>query len=285
VQIQSGLSHAVDAGHVSTSGKQRASEAALELVEVCNTMTHNGRILDESIAELRDWFRHYADLELVNRPVVRRTVDKIFKTGEIADEERSELYLSIEKLLPRELQQALRGKRGAPEPADRARGLSLEAYDFVVSETHYEDRTTAIVRYASKGDDLLLMRDPENACSPNAIVIRLPSGFDVGFVPEYTARSLAQYLDAGYPYRARIRRILPGRVAPVLMVSTDVYPPDTSLEGLHRSSGGWPMALAFAPATPLIDSRVAPKARDNTVTRIVLLAAVAVLAAVVLLTI
>jgi len=91
VQIQSGLSHAVDAGHVSTSGKQRASEAALELVEVCNTMTHNGRILDESIAELRDWFRHYADLELVNRPVVRRTVDKIFKTGEIADEERSEL--------------------------------------------------------------------------------------------------------------------------------------------------------------------------------------------------
>jgi hypothetical protein len=285
VQIQSGLSHAVDAGHVSTSGKQRATDAALELVEICNTMTHDGRILDESIAELRDWFRYYADLELVNRPVVRRTIDKIFQTGEISDEERSDLYLNIEKLLPRELQQALRGKRGAPEPADRARGLSLEAYDFVVSETHYEDRSTAIVRYASKGDDLLLMRDPENACSPNAIVLRLPSGFDVGFVPEYTARSLAQYLDAGYPYRARIRRILPGRVAPVLVVSTDVYPPDTSVEGLHRSSGGWPMALAFAPAAPLLESRLAPKARDNTVTRIVLFASVAVLAAVVLLTI
>ena len=284
MQTQSGLSRAVDAGHVSTSGKQRASEAALELVEICNTMTHDGRILDESIAELRDWARHYSDLELMTRPVVRRTVDKIFKTGEISDAERSELYLNIEKLLPRELQQALRGKRGAPEPADRARGLSLEAYDFVVSETHYDDRTTAIVRYASLGDDLLLMRDPENACSSNAIVIRLPSGFDVGFVPEFAARSLAQYLDAGYPYRARIRRILPGRVAPVLVVSTDVYPPDTSVEGLHRSSGGWPMALAFAPATPLIDPKAAPR-RDNTVARIVLFAAVAVLAAVVLLTI
>jgi hypothetical protein len=285
VQIQSGLSNAVDAGHVSASGKQRASEAALELVEICNTMTHDGRILDESIAELRDCVRHYSDLELMTRPVVRRTIDKIFKTGEITDAERSELYLNIEKLLPRELQQALRGKRNAPEPADRARGLSLEAYDFVVSETHYEDRTTAIVRYATQGDDLLLMRDPENACSSNAIVIRLPSGFDVGFVPEFAARSLAQYLDAGYPYRARIRRILPGRVSPVLVVSTDVYPPDTSVEGLHRSSGGWPMALAFAPATPLIDPKTEPRTRNNTVARIVLFAAVAVLAAVVLLTI
>jgi hypothetical protein len=285
VQIQSGLSRAVDAGHVSSSGKQRASEAALELVEICNTMTHNGRILDESIAELRDWSRHYADLELMNRPVVRRTIKKIFQTGEISDAERSELYLNIEKLLPRELQQAFRGKRGAPEPADRARGLSLEAYDFVVSETHYEDRTTAIVRYATLGDDVLLMRDPENACSPNAIVLRLPSGFDVGFVPEYSAKSLAQYLDAGYPYRARIRRILPGRVSPILIVSADVYPPDTFVEGLHRSSGGWPMALAFAPAIPLIDSRTAPRKRSDTVARMVLFAAVAVLAAVVLLSI
>jgi len=284
VQIQSGLSNAVDAGHVSASGKQRASEAALELVEICNTMTHDGRILDESIAELRDCVRHYSDLELMTRPVVRRTIDKIFKTGEITDAERSELYLNIEKLLPRELQQAMRGRR-ASEPADRVRGLSLEAYDFVVSETHYEDRTTAIVRYASQGDDLLLMRDPENACSSNAIVIRLPSGFDVGFVPEFAARSLAQYLDAGYPYRARIRRILPGRISPVLVVSTDVYPPDTSVEGLHRSSGGWPMALAFAPATPLIDPKTEPRTRNNTVARIVLFAAVAVLAAVVLLTI
>jgi HIRAN domain len=285
VQIQSGLSNAVEGGHVSSSSKQRANEAALELVEICNTMTHDGRILDESIAELKEWTRHYADLELINRPVVRRTISEIFQTGEINDAERSELYLNIEKLLPRELQHALRGKRGAPEPADRVRGLSLEAYDFVVSETHYEDRTTAIVRYATVGDDLLLMRDPENACSPNAIVIRLPSGFDVGFVPEYSAKSLAQYLDAGYPYRARIRRILPGRVAPVLVVSADVYPPDTSVEGLHRSSGGWPMALAFAPATPLIDSRVAPRKGNTAVARMVLFAAVAVLAAIVLLSI
>ena len=285
MQIQSGLSHAVDGGHVSSSSKQRANDAALELVEICNTMTHNGRILDESIAELRDWARHYSDLELMNRPVVRHTINKIFQTGAISDAERSELYLNIEKLLPRELQNALRGKRGAPEPADRARGLSLEAYDFVVSETHYEDRTTAIVRYASAGDDLLLMRDPENACSPNAIVIRLPSGFDVGFVPETSAKSLAQYLDAGYPYRARIRRILPGRLAPVLVVSTDVYPPDTSVEGLHRSSGGWPMGLAFAPATPLIDSRIAPRQRNDAVARMVLFVAVAVLAAVILLSI
>ncbi len=286
MQIQSGLSHAVDAGHVSSSGKQRASEAALELVEICNTMTNDGRILDEAIAELRDWARHYADLELMTRPVVRRTINKVFQTGAISDDERSELYLNIEKLLPRELQQALRGKRGAPEPADRARGLSLEAYDFVVSETHYDDRTTAIVRYASKGDDLLLMRDPDNACSPNAIVIRLPSGFDVGFVPEYSARSLARYLDAGFPYRARIRRILPGRVAPVLVVSADVYPSDTAVEGLHRSSGGWPMALSFAPAAPLIDpKKVAPGTRNTMVARIVLYAAVGVLAAIVLLSI
>jgi hypothetical protein len=45
------------------------------------------------------------------------------------------------------------------------------------------------------------------------------------------------------------------------------------------------MALAFAPAAPLIDSRVAPRKRSDAVARIVLFAAVAVLAAVVLLSI
>jgi hypothetical protein len=45
------------------------------------------------------------------------------------------------------------------------------------------------------------------------------------------------------------------------------------------------MALAFAPATPLIDPKTEPRTRNNTVARIVLFAAVAVLAAVVLLTI
>lgn len=73
---------------------------------------------------------------------------------------------------------------------------------------HYSERQDAI-RHCTRGDPLVLLREPSNQYDPNAILVRLTDGEDAGYVPSETAAVLAPQLDAGEGVRAEVDWINP----------------------------------------------------------------------------
>ncbi len=119
----------------------------------------------------------------------------------------------------------------------------------------------SIARFAFEGDEVLLVRDPYYPHSKNAIMVRLLSGFDIGYVPEFAARSLAAHLDQDRRYTAHIRRIVNRDGVPVAIVAVDVFDEEPELEGLRRPSDQAVAALSLA--TPTTPARGIPRHQEK----------------------
>src|SRR5204862_939133 len=87
---------------VSLSSRQQASDAGIELIELCNTITEDGRLLDPEIAALREWTERTRNLDLPARSLISEKIQRVITVGSISDVERAELQVAIEKVLPPE---------------------------------------------------------------------------------------------------------------------------------------------------------------------------------------
>lgn len=260
----------------SLTARQQASDAGVELIELCSTITEDGRLLDHEIAALRDWSERNRDVELPARAFLTEKIKRAITVGVISDADRAELQVAIEKVLPPEVR---RTPKSVPRVADAAdRNLPLETYEFLVADTRTNDRSTVIARYAFNGDEVVLVRDPYNPHSRHAILVRLVSGYDIGHVPEADARTLAPYLDNNLRYRAHIKKILSGGHTPIPVVSAEVYSDDALVEDVRRTGEfrGPPLAMGFI-KTP---ARGTPRQKKKTSSHvgIVLFIALSVLA-------
>lgn len=255
--------------------KQQASDAGIELIELCSTITEDGRLLDQEIAALQEWSDRYRDVELPARTFLREKIKRVLTVGAISDADRIELQVAIERILPPEVRHTPKSVARVAAAAAGDRNLPLETYEFLVADTRRDGRSTAIARYAFNGDEVLLVRDVDNPHSRNAILVRLASGYDIGHVPEADARTLAPYLDRHLRYRANIRKILTGGHAPIPVIVAEVYADEALVEDVRRTGEhrGPPLALGFK-APP----RGAAKKRTTNNAGIVLFAAVVVLA-------
>ena len=231
--------------------QQRASEATAELLGLCQTATGDGRLLGQDILALQDWLNCYQDAELADGDALRDVVRRVVAVGSISDGARRELYQALEKTLPRDVGTMLRSKRRTAALALHVGGRPIETQDFVAAATLYEDRAMSIARYAFEGDEVMLVRDYDYPHSENAIMVRLLSGFDIGYVPEEAARSLAPHLDQDRRYAAHIKRILNREGVPVAIVVADIFDEEAKLEGLRRPSDQSKVSLSLAtPKTP-----------------------------------
>jgi len=258
----------------SPSAKQQASDAGVELIELCSTITEDGRLLDHEIAALREWSERNRDVELPARSLLSEKIKRALTVGVISDADRTELQVAIEKVLPPEARHTPRSQPRIPESVGR--NLPLDTYEFLVADTCKDDRSTVIARYAVNGDEVLLVRDPYSPHSRNAILVRLVSGYDIGHVPEADARTLARHLDRNLRYRAHIKKILTGSHAPIPVIAAQVYSDDALVENVRRTGehrGGPPLALGFK--TP---PRGTPRQKTTSHAGIVLFLALAVLA-------
>ena len=258
---------------VSLSAKQQASDAGIELIELCSTITEDGRLLDREIEALKQWSDRNRYVDLPARDLLREKVRRVIAVGAISDADRAELQVAIEKVLPPEARHTPKSLARVADVVDR--NLPLDTFEFLVADTRQDDRPTVIARYAFSGDEVLLVRDTYSAYSRNAILVRLVSGHDIGHVPEADARLLAPHLDRNLRYRANIKRILTGGHAPIPVVVAEVYSNDALIEDPVRRSGehhGPPLALGIK--TPV---RGTPKPTKN-YAGIVLFCAVTVLA-------
>ena len=265
------------AGSPALTARQKEARAGIELLVLCNTITENGRLFDDDMAALSEWKERYRDSALHGREQLTHTLDRILADGMIGDAERAELRSIVDRILPLELRQTTKKKRGMFESGEHARIVPTESYNFIVAGGRHDGRLNDAGRYAFDGDEVLLVRDPQNRHSRNAIIVRLLNGHDAGHVPEAEARSLAPYLDQNLRYHASIKKTLSDFPLPVPMVVVHVYADDATVEGVRRPNDLKGPALAYAPtSTP---SRAVPVPTTSNFTPILVLIGAGLVAA------
>ena len=203
---------------------QLRSALGAELLSLCQTITKDGRLSDQEVAELRAWLAERESDDLPALVQLRATLDRVMDDGRITADEYLELYRAVESVLPPEARR---------EPVVARQAVRA---NFMLAGVRCDGRPTVIQREVTEGLDVRLKRDARNEFSPNAIAVLTPSGREIGFVPEDYAGFLAPLLDGGAKHRANVRKILGRAHVPVPVVEAYLY--------------GWPATLAFALANP-----------------------------------
>ena len=229
---------------------QRQSAVGAELLSLCQVMTTDGALSDEEVSSLRGWLQEHKNEDLPAISHLTKVVETIVADGRVTAEERRELYVALETVLPSDVRAIARRARRSIEEKEkdrlrlqrelekerqrdeRERNSPIEHWDFMVAGSRYEGRPALIERYAQTAAPAYLVRDPGNGHSRNAVEVRTTTGHQLGFVPEEDAADLAPLLDAGHPYRAQIKKILTGGRHPIPVVVADVYRKDAAVPHL-----------------------------------------------------
>ncbi len=242
---------------------QRQSAVGAELLSLCQVVTTDGSLSDEEVSSLRGWLQEHKNEDLPAISHLSKVVETIVADGRVTIEERRELYIALEDVLPPDVRAiAKRTRRSVEEKEkdrlrlqreldkerqrdERERNSPIERWDFMVAGSKYEGRAAAIERYAQTAAPAYLVRDPSNRYSRNAVEVRTMSGHQIGYVPEDDATDLAPLLDAGHPYCAQIKKILTGGRYPIPVIVADVYRKEATVPHLvdpaasvPRASGG-----------------------------------------------
>ena len=232
------------------AARQQTTEACLELLAVYDTVAENGRLLPNEASALADWLAAYSEATFLPQDQLANLVRRALGVGVITDSDRVAIRNAIDRMLPPDVREVVRTGRTKGNTRGRE-NVPIDSYRFVVAATREDMRTTHIARYAFEGDEVLLVRESDNPHSRSAVLVRLVTGFDVGYVPELDARSMAQHLDENLPYTASVKRIVRGGSAPIPIITADFYRADSRVEGVRRpqdQSGS--AALAYAVKTP-----------------------------------
>lgn len=238
---------------VTVSKRDRETEIGLELLQLCQTITEDGQVLDAEIVGLKEWLEANQHVDLPAVPFLSKVVGQIIADGVVTDEERVELYKAIERVLPqdlrryavlkrRELSEAGRRLAGeekaqarlvgtATREAERLRNAPITRFNFMVAGVRYKNRAAIVDGIPYANVPVYLRRDPANKFSRNAIEVSLQNGAVVGFVPESEAIELAPFLDDGCRSRAWIKKILENTRAgyPIPIVEGEIYSSDSSV--------------------------------------------------------
>lgn len=211
---------------IALSKAEQETAIGIELLDLCQTITEDGRILDEEVSALRSWLEDNAHVDLPAIEALRLCVTEILADGVLRDDERLRLQKLIERVLPPDLRQyailkrqeitqqekaeAARQREEARQQAREQRELdrTIYSFNFLVAGVAYENRGYAVAKYAREGMTAYLIRDRANQYSAHAVEVRLRNGVQIGYVPEEVAAEIAPLLDSGSKVRASVKRLL-----------------------------------------------------------------------------
>jgi hypothetical protein len=210
----------------------------IELLSLCQTATTDGTLSAGDLKALRLWLERSENFDVPTPRYIRGLIADIVASGRVSAADLHALWRALEPALPDELRRrrpaALKLVACGREPcehepsADRARNDLLASACFVLAGCA-SSRRALIERYARAGEHVLLVRAKRRGRSPNAIQVCAASGKRLGLVPEHHASELAPLLDRGARYRAHLRAVASGAIAPVLIVQSFVYAPSATL--------------------------------------------------------
>ncbi|MCC7174091.1 MAG: hypothetical protein IT159_02760 [Bryobacterales bacterium] len=219
------------------------------------TVTADGTISESEVNELRAWLDQNCDADLPAIEMLRTMLGQILADGKVTPEERKALHKAVERVLPPELREKARGQRVASELLEKAhareekaakraqdlekreRNRPIYSANFMVAGVTYEGRARIVDSYLKPGEAVFLARDPGNQFDPNAIEIRLPQGYVIGYVPREYASEMAPLLDGGCKQLAYCTKILAGQRAPIPVVQSGLYQLGSSVPGKTDDSG------------------------------------------------
>ncbi|MBX7258446.1 MAG: HIRAN domain-containing protein [Candidatus Hydrogenedentes bacterium] len=241
------VSPSVTSVHSIKSNKKPRSEegisesAAVDLVQLCETVTQDGSLSDEEIEQLRRWVIDHRSIGSPQIAFLHDVIEVVVADGKITAEERKQVYKAIEQVLPVELRKYVAQRRRMADALEKERvreerdaerekarlakelGSPLYVIDFMVAGVRYEGRERVVRHYVRDGDCVYLARDRKNKFSPNAIEVRTQLGLCIGYVPEEYAEEVAPVLDLGYPQRAFVKKILTGAKVPIPVVVAEIF--------------------------------------------------------------
>ncbi len=232
-----------------------------ELLALCQGITHDGTFTKEEIVALKRWLRENRNADLPSVAFLMATIERIIADKRITRDEQDELYKAIETVLPPEARKLAKQSRRAvaakeqanelaaseaatrKELAERERDAPVDAANFMVAGVHFENRSVLIERYVEYGLPVFLARDHENRFSRFATEVRVPDGYQIGFVPEEFAEEVAPLIDKGALHKASITKVLRGGRVPIPVVQAYFYRPDAQVEGAVSSANVPPKQL------------------------------------------
>jgi hypothetical protein len=239
------------AKRLSVTKLQRQQAEVVELISLCQTVTADGTLADDEIAELDAWANANANLDLPARDHLLQTIRAITADGVVTEAERMDLYRAIERILPPDIRSDVKGvrierERQAKEEASQARQRELDEarlvrainkprarFNFMVAGIRHEGRSEIARQHANAGDTVTIVREIGNPFSSYAIKIEMADGKCLGYVPEELARTLAPSLDSGSKYDACITKLLTGGRYCIPVVEIQTYAPTASLLDLR----------------------------------------------------
>jgi hypothetical protein len=243
----------------SITREQSSEGIAAELLSVCDNITADGSISDDEVHELKSWLERNEESELPAISFLSDVISIVLQDNVVTTEERKQIYKAIESILPSDIRKYAAQKRKIAEALDkeklraarraererererlseeRRRNTPLIDADFMVAGVKYEGRDRVVRRFVRAGDEVLLVRDPDNKFSANAVQVCSSNGRQIGFIPEEWAEDIAPLLDQGQPYRARVKKLLTGGSVHIPVVVAEVFDQASSIEGVRRAEG------------------------------------------------
>jgi hypothetical protein len=250
------------AGRISFTKLQRESGAAVALIELLSNITADGRIDSTELDLLREWLGENRDLGWKQFAFLEATIEKGLADGILTAEEEVEIYLSVEAVLPpadralvtqrrkvaeaarketrkRELWEAAEKKRveAAEDQLRKNQLLPIFSLNFCVAGTRHDGRPEIIAAHAREYDRAYLRREPDNPKSPHAVAVITPNGMHIGYVPDWLAQQIVDFLAQGYPQKVHLGQIYEGtRGGPVVKVGGAIYRPGAPVTGAVTES-------------------------------------------------
>lgn len=233
------------------AARLKTTEACLELLAIGDPLSENGRLQPAEAAALEEWLATYASAALIPHEQIVKVLQRGLSVGMITDSERKAIRSAVDRLLPPDTREVVRTGRTKGPAARAPDNVPIDTYRFIVAGTRENERATNIARYAVEGDEVLLVRDLKNARSRSAVIVRLLAGFDIGYVSELDARTMAPHLDENLPYIATIKRVVRGAKAPLPIIMAEFFRGEARVDGARRPRDRvGTAALAYLTNTP-----------------------------------
>lgn len=234
----------MSAKRLSVTSAQLESAVGLELVQVLETITADGKIDVRECDELADWLLKNQGSSLPAVGHLLEVLHRITSDGKVDADELAYLQGEVERVLPPEFRAAAklaRRKAWAEEKARRASQLevqrqqvrelaSVDRFDFLVAGVAYDGRAEFIAAEQGQleGAEVLFLRMPDNPYDANAVLV-VSRGGELGYVPRDDAAVLAEMLDSGHRYRARVKKLWQGARNLMPVIEAQIYAPEHPL--------------------------------------------------------